>query len=168
MAEIDQLLTQILNTKLGKDMRQAIHDAIHQCYEDETDLLNPENSNYTFGFEINGITDEQVSSGKTSTEAYDYASSSSNKVDEALGGLSDNYVTRTEYDAFKTQVESDLSVIEDFNPDNYLTVSDAKDIYATKQEVDNLDTVYVNRTEYESLVDRVTALEQEIQNGGTN
>ena len=136
------------------------------CRKVETDLLNPENSNYTFGFEINGITDEQVSSGKTSSEAYDYASSSSNKVDEALGGLSDTYVTRTEYDAFKTQVESDLSVIEDFNPDNYLTVSDAKDMYATKQEVSNLDTVYVNRTEYESLVDRVTELEQKIQNGG--
>ena len=34
MAGIDQLLTQILNTKLGKDMRQAIHDSIQQCYED--------------------------------------------------------------------------------------------------------------------------------------
>lgn len=36
MAEIDQLLTQILNTKLGKDMRQAIHDSISQCYDDVT------------------------------------------------------------------------------------------------------------------------------------
>ena len=36
MAGIDQLLTQILNTKLGKDMRQAIHDSIAQCYDDVT------------------------------------------------------------------------------------------------------------------------------------
>lgn len=36
MTGIDQLLTQILNTKLGKDMRQAIHDSIAQCYDDVT------------------------------------------------------------------------------------------------------------------------------------
>lgn len=36
MAGIDQLLTQILNTKFGKDMRQAIHDGIKQCYDDVT------------------------------------------------------------------------------------------------------------------------------------
>lgn len=33
-SNIEQLLKQILNTKLGKDMRQAIHDGIEQCYED--------------------------------------------------------------------------------------------------------------------------------------
>lgn len=36
MAGIDQLLTQILNSKFGKDMRQAIHDSIAQCYDDVT------------------------------------------------------------------------------------------------------------------------------------
>lgn len=38
MAEsnIEQLLKQILGTKLGKDMRQAIHDSIKQCYDDVT------------------------------------------------------------------------------------------------------------------------------------
>ena len=33
-SDIEQLLKQILGTKLGKDMRQAIHDGIEQCYED--------------------------------------------------------------------------------------------------------------------------------------
>lgn len=33
-SKIEQLLKQILDTKLGKDMRQAIHDGIEQCYED--------------------------------------------------------------------------------------------------------------------------------------
>ena len=33
-SNIQELLTSILNTKLGKDMRQAIHDGIEQCYED--------------------------------------------------------------------------------------------------------------------------------------
>lgn len=33
-SNIEQLLKQILDTKLGKDMRQAIHDSIEQCYED--------------------------------------------------------------------------------------------------------------------------------------
>lgn len=33
-SNIEQLLKQILDTKLGKDMRQAIHDGIEQCYED--------------------------------------------------------------------------------------------------------------------------------------
>ena len=42
-SNIEQLLKQILGTKLGKDMRQAIHDGIEQCYEDgkagATDLV---------------------------------------------------------------------------------------------------------------------------------
>lgn len=38
-SNIQELLTSILNTKLGKDMRQAIHDSIEQCYDDVT---NPE------------------------------------------------------------------------------------------------------------------------------
>ena len=33
-SNIEQLLKLILDTKLGKDMRQAIHDGIEQCYED--------------------------------------------------------------------------------------------------------------------------------------
>ena len=39
MAGIDQILTKILNSKFGKDVRQAIHDGIAQCYDDVT---NPE------------------------------------------------------------------------------------------------------------------------------
>lgn len=35
-SNIQELLTAILNTKLGKDMRQAIHDGIKQCYDDVT------------------------------------------------------------------------------------------------------------------------------------
>ena len=35
-SNIQELLNAILNTKLGKDMRQAIHDGIEQCYEDVT------------------------------------------------------------------------------------------------------------------------------------
>lgn len=33
-SNIQELLTSILNTQLGRDMRQAIHDSIQQCYED--------------------------------------------------------------------------------------------------------------------------------------
>lgn len=33
-SNIQELLNAILNTQLGKDMRQAIHDGIQQCYED--------------------------------------------------------------------------------------------------------------------------------------
>ena len=33
-SNIEQLLKQILDTKLGKDMRQSIHDGIERCYED--------------------------------------------------------------------------------------------------------------------------------------
>lgn len=35
-SNIQELLAAILNTKLGKDMRQAIHDSIAQCYDDVT------------------------------------------------------------------------------------------------------------------------------------
>ena len=38
-SNIQELLASILNTQLGRDMRQAIHDSINQCYDDVT---NPE------------------------------------------------------------------------------------------------------------------------------
>ena len=34
MADIQNLLKNILSAVYGKDVRQSIHDAIHQCYED--------------------------------------------------------------------------------------------------------------------------------------
>jgi hypothetical protein len=34
MANIKDYLSQILKARYGKDVRQSIHDAIHQCYED--------------------------------------------------------------------------------------------------------------------------------------
>lgn len=36
MSKIQTYLSQILNAVYGKDVRQAIHDAIYQCYEDGT------------------------------------------------------------------------------------------------------------------------------------
>ena len=47
MADIQNLLQQLLNAVYGKDVRQAIHDAIHQCYADgkagSVDLVAREN-----------------------------------------------------------------------------------------------------------------------------
>lgn len=47
MADIQNLLQQLLNAVYGKDVRQAIHNAIHQCYEDgkagSVDLVAREN-----------------------------------------------------------------------------------------------------------------------------
>lgn len=40
MANIKQYLDNILNAIYGKDVRQSIHDAIEQCYEDATDVAN--------------------------------------------------------------------------------------------------------------------------------
>ena len=34
MSNIEQNLQKILSTRFGKDVRQAIHDGIHDCYED--------------------------------------------------------------------------------------------------------------------------------------
>ena len=34
MSNIEENLTKILNSRFGKDVRQAIHDGIHDCYED--------------------------------------------------------------------------------------------------------------------------------------
>ena len=37
MANIQEILTKILSSRYGKDMRQAIHDGIEQCYDDATE-----------------------------------------------------------------------------------------------------------------------------------
>ena len=34
MSNIEQNLAFILSSRYGEDVRQAIHDAIHDCYED--------------------------------------------------------------------------------------------------------------------------------------
>lgn len=54
MASIKDYLSQILKARYGKDVRQSIHDAIHQCYEDgkagATDLEARELIDYKVGY----------------------------------------------------------------------------------------------------------------------
>jgi hypothetical protein len=54
MANIKDYLSQILKARYGKDVRQSIHDAIHQCYEDgkagSVDLEARELIDYKVGY----------------------------------------------------------------------------------------------------------------------
>lgn len=51
-SKIEEFLNKILSSRYGKDVRQAIHDGIHQCYEDgkvgATDLIARERINNLF------------------------------------------------------------------------------------------------------------------------
>lgn len=54
MADISTLLTQIISARYGRDVRQSVHDAIRQCYDDghagATDLTLRDKLNYTAVF----------------------------------------------------------------------------------------------------------------------
>ena len=41
MAKIQDYLSKILNSRYGKDVRQAIHDGIQQCYDDVASMFVP-------------------------------------------------------------------------------------------------------------------------------
>lgn len=83
MAGIDQLLTQILNSKFGKDMRQAIHDSIAQCYDDVT---SPELNIDAFETAVQN----KIDSGELATMTIPDGSITVEKLDSNLSGNIDD------------------------------------------------------------------------------
>ena len=83
MAGIDQLLTQILKTKLGKDMRQAIHDSIAQCYDDVT---SPELNVKAFEQAVQN----KIDSGELATMTIPDGTITVEKLDSDLSGNIDD------------------------------------------------------------------------------
>lgn len=127
-------------------------DSNFLCSKIVLDLLEPDRSEYTFGLVFTALTDKQVANNKLSDNAYKTAQSTSNEYSNLRTEIYENYTSSAEFDAFRAEVEQNFQEIGDFNPETYLTMSDAQTTYATIQAL-------------EALENRVTALEQ--NEGGT-
>lgn len=99
MADIQTYLNQILQAVWGKDVRQAIHDAIHQCYEDGkagsidlTDYQTKIDETLTTNNKeiVGAINENKESISQLSNEIADQSS----QIDEAVANyLSENPVS---------------------------------------------------------------------------
>lgn len=105
MGNIQDLLAQILSARYGRDVRQSIHDAIRQCYDDghagAIDLQARE--------EIDGLSDrvdaieDELSASATgsitdtiwTTGYYDFLTKNGNVVSLVVGGATASPVTVT-------------------------------------------------------------------------
>ena len=124
------------------------------CSKIELDLLEPDQSKYTFGLTFSALTDEQVASKKQSSDAYKTAQDTANAYNSIRTEIYENYVSTAQFNNFKAEVEKNFSDIGDFNPENYVTKTAADNTYAAKTTVDQL----VNKVN--NIDQRVSALEQ--------
>ena len=145
-SNIEQLLKQILGTKLGKDMRQAIHDGIEQCYEDgkvgAVDLVARQR--------IDNLAKLQEGSTTGDAELMDIRVGADGKVYESAGeAVRGQFANSVSFDHYIGKANSDtyagnVKKIGDLNPHkSYLIWHNA---YSTFSDIDESIKEYLGNT----------------------
>lgn len=138
-------------------------DKYFLCSKIVIDMVNPDKSEFTLGVAFSAMTDKQVSSTKMVQNTVSVvqssaasAQNSANKANNALGEINQiieempsNYVRENVFEEYKQTVE-----------ENYITEIDADNKYATKQDIEDLDTIYTKTEQFSELEKRVATLEQ--------
>ena len=87
-------------------------DTLFLCSKAELDLVNPDKTNYTFGVTFDALTDKQIAAMKRSQNAFtlaESASSAANVASTNVVNVVGDYVKKTEFLQFETQVNSNFT-----------------------------------------------------------
>lgn len=134
MANIQEILTKILSSKYGKDMRQAIHDGIEQCYDDVT---NPDLNVDAFEKAIQN----KIDSGELATMTIPDGSITKEKLDSGVSEtIEQNTEDVTDLKNIVNDAWSDVIIGEVFENDEIIEPE-------LPYKEDGLDT-YINFTHY--------------------
>ena len=134
MANIQEILTKILSSKYGKDMRQAIHDGIEQCYDDVT---NPDLNVDAFEKAIQN----KIDSGELATMTIPDGSITKEKLDSGVSEtIKQNAEDVTDLKNIVNDAWSDVIIGEVFENDEIIEPE-------LPYKEDGLDT-YINFTHY--------------------
>lgn len=132
------------------------------CSKIVLDLQELSKSTYTFGLIFNALTDKQIENSKKSENAYEAAQNTSEEYNSLKTEIYQNYVSNAEFENYQGEVNKKFQDLGALNPDQY----------ATKEDLRNLDNVYLSLLvaeetytkleEFKKLEERVVKLE----NGG--
>lgn len=137
MSAISDFLKQILTAYYGKDVRQSIHDAIKQCYEDATG--NPE-SVAKFANSIMTETNERkAADAEERSERKEEISTERNRINNILNELDRKYETL--WSGTLNTVGSSVTLSDDINNYDYIEIYTSgyasNDKYAKRFEAKN-------------------------------
>lgn len=134
MSEISDFLKQILTAYYGKDVRQSIHDAIKQCYEDATG--NPE-SVAKFANSIMTETNERkAADAEERSERKEEISTERNRINNILNELDRKYETL--WSGTLNTVGSSISLSDDVSNYDFLEIyTSGNDRYAKRFKAGN-------------------------------
>ncbi|GLG89150.1 phage tail spike protein [Sellimonas catena] len=127
-------------------------DKYFLCSKIVIDMVNPDNTEYTFGYSFTSLTEKQINESKknsskvaviqsaaqSASAAANRASESATKAEVIAGNIASeipgNYVSITSFNEYKAAVETDISGVKT----DYLKKEDATKEYATITELDAL------------------------------
>lgn len=88
-------------------------DTFMLCSELLLDILQPSQTDYTFGSGFNAMTDQQAKSIRQSSKAFTMASSASTSAKSISSTVTGSYLTASEFNSFKDEIEEILADIDD-------------------------------------------------------
>lgn len=128
-------------------------DSDFLCSKMVVNLQNPDQSQYTFGLAFDALTDKQVATNKQTRKSYDLAVSTADNYNTLKNETYQNYVSKAEFNSKIGQLQDKINDIVAPDLSGYLKKDVADNLYATKDQIDDLTKTI------EDLTSRVEALE---------
>lgn len=128
-------------------------DSDFLCSKMVINLQNPDQSQYTFGLAFDALTDKQVTTNKQTRKSYDLAVSTADNYNTLKNETYKNYVSKADFDSQISKLQDKINGIVVPDLSGYLKKDIADNMYAAKQDLDDINF------KLDDLTKRVEALE---------
>lgn len=113
-------------------------DSDFLCSKMVINLQNPDQSQYTFGLAFDAITDKQVATNKQARKSYNLAVSTADNYNTLKNETYQNYVSKAEFNSQIGQLQDKINHISAPDLSGYLKKDVADNLYAAKQDLEDL------------------------------
>lgn len=113
-------------------------DSDFLCSKVVINLQNPDQSQYTFGLAFDALTDKQVATNKQTRKSYDLAQSTADNYNTLKNETYKNYVSKAEFNSQIGELKQQIQDIEAPDLSGYLKKDVADNLYAAKQDLEDL------------------------------
>lgn len=128
-------------------------DSDFLCSKIVINLQNPDQSQYTFGLAFDALTDKQVATNKQTRKSYNLAVSTADNYNTLKNETYKNYVSKAEFNSQISKLQDKINGIVAPDLSGYLKKDVADNLYAAKQDLDDINF------KLDDLTKRVEALE---------